>query len=385
MIAYNKTSLHNERIQEQSTTAFENNFISKDELQKIKLKYPVQFYTPNIFIRIGLFILTLIILSFSFSLFSMPFMGSIENGWKILMLLFAMLTYAALEFMIQSNWHYKSGVDDALLWNFAGMLFGAISLILDAGSLTNSILAFFISFYCTIRFADRIMSVVVFLSLLAILFFLFTDHLGISKAIIPFVLMAASAAVYFLIKSLEKKESLKNYAHCFTMISIACMFSFYAAGNYYVVREVNNAMFHLTSDGSLPFGWMFWILTVLIPILYVARGIQKKDAIFLRVGLILIAAMICTIRYYHSIVPLEVAMTIAGSILLIFCYGLISYLKQPKFGFTYAELNKENKFEKLQIESLIIAETFGQQTKPAETTKFGGGSFGGGGAGGDFN
>lgn len=384
MIAYNKTSLHNERIQEQSTTAFENNFISKEELQHIKLKYPVQFYTPNIFIRIGLFILTGIILSFSFSLFSMPFLGSFENAWKGLMLFFALVTYAVLEFMVQSNKHYKSGVDDALLWNFAGMLFGSISLMLDAGALTNCVLAFLISLFCSIRFADRIMSVVVFLSFLAILFFLFTDHLGISKAIIPFVLMAASAAVYYLMKSLEKKEGLKNYVHCFTMISIAGILSFYAAGNYYVVREVNNAMFHLTGDGSLPFGWMFWILTVLIPILYIARGIQKKDAIFLRVGLLLIAAMVFTIRYYYSIVPHEVAMTIAGSILLILSYGLISYLKQPKFGFTYAELNKENKMEKLQIESLIIAETFGQQTKPTETTKFGGGSFGGGGAGGEF-
>jgi len=384
MIAYNKTSLHNERIQEQSTTAFENNFISKEELQHIKLKYPVQFYTPNIFIRIGLFILTGIILSFSFSLFSMPFLGSFENAWKGLMLFFALVTYAVLEFIVQSNKHYKSGVDDALLWNFAGMLFGSISLMLDAGALTNSLLIFLISLFCSIRFADRIMSVVVFLSFLAILFFLFTDHLGISKAIIPFVLMAASAAVYYLMQSLEKKEGLKNYVHCFTIISIASLLSFYAAGNYYVVREVNNAMFHLTGDGSLPFGWMFWILTVLVPILYIARGIQKKDAIFLRVGLLLIAAMIFTIRYYYSIVPHEVAMTIAGSILLILSYGLINYLKQPKFGFTYAELNKENKMEKLQIESLIIAETFGQQTKPTETTKFGGGSFGGGGAGGEF-
>ncbi len=384
MIAYNNTSLHNERIQEQSTTAFENNFISKEELLAIKNKYPVPFYTPNIFIRIGLFILTLIILSFSFSLFSLLFMSSLENAWKGLMLFFALLTYAALEFMVQTKHHYKSGVDDALLWNFAGMLFGSISLILDAGALTNCVLVFLISFYCSIRFADRFMSVVAFLSLLGILFFLFTDHLGISKAIIPFVLMAASAAVYFLVKNLEKRKSPENYEHCFTMISIASLLSFYAAGNYYVVREVNNAMFHLSTDGSLPFGWLFWILTVLVPILYIARGIQKKDALFLRVGLFLIAAMIFTIRNYYHIIPHEVFMTITGSVLLILSYGLISYLKQPKYGFTYAELNKENKMGKLQIESLIIAETFGQQTKPTETTKFGGGSFGGGGAGGEF-
>lgn len=384
MIAYNKTFLHNEQIQEQSTTAFENNFINNEELQHIKLKYPVQFYTPNIFIRIGLFILTGIVVSFSFSLFSMPFMGSFENAWKGLMLFFALITYAALEFMIQTKKHYKSGVDDALMWYFAGMLFASISFIIDAGSLTNFILAFLISFYCLLRFADRVMSAVTFFSFLGILFFVFTDHVGISKAIIPFVLMGASAGVYFLIKTLEKKEQLKNYTSCFTIINIVSLFSFYAAGNYYVVREVNNALFHLTSDGSLPFGWLFWILTILIPIVYLVRGIQKKDAKFIRIGLVLIAAMILTILYYYPIVPVEVAMTIAGSILLILSYALIKFLKQPKFGFTYAELNKENNFEKLQIESLVIAETLGEQTTPTETTRFGGGSFGGGGAGGEF-
>ncbi len=384
MISYNKTSLHNERVREQSTTAFENNFISKEELLAIKNKYSVQFYTPNIFIRIGLFILTLIVVSFSFSLFSLLFMNSLENAMNGLMLFFSLLTYAALEFMAQTQHHYKSGVDDALLWNFAGMLFGSICLLLNAGALTNCLLAFFISLYCSFRFADRIMSTAAFLSFLGILFFLFTDHLGISKAIIPFVLMAASAAVYLLVKTLEKKESLKNYSHCFTIIIIVSLLSFYAAGNYYVVREVNNAMFHLTSDGSLPFGWLFWILTVLVPILYIARGIQKKDAIFLRVGLLLIAAMIFTVRHYYHLIPHEVFMTITGFILLVVSYTLIKYLQQPKFGFTYADLDKEHAFEKLQIESLIIAETLGQQSTPAETTKFGGGSFGGGGAGGEF-
>lgn len=384
MIAYNKTSLHNNDVRKQATAAFENNLLSAEELQQIKEKYPVQFYTPNFFIRIGLFILTGIIVSFSFSLFSLVFMSSGEIVWKGLLLFFSLLTYAVLEFMIEKNNHYKSGVDDALMWNSAGMLLGSLILIIDSGALTNSILTFFISFYCSARFADRIMSAVAYLSFLAMLFFLFTDHLGISKAVIPFVLMAASATVYFLMNRLEKKETLKNYEHCFTVIIICSLLSFYAAGNYYVVREVNNAMFHLTSDGSLPFGWLFWILTVLIPLVYIVIGIQKKDVIFLRIGILLIAAMIFTIRYYHSVLPLEVAMTIAGSVLLILSYASINYLKQPKFGFTYAELKSKHKDEKSLIESLVVVETLGQQAKPADATKFGGGSFGGGGAGGEF-
>lgn len=384
MIAYNKTSLRNNDIRKQSTAAFENNLITADELQQIKEKYPVHFYTPNFFIRIGLFILTVIIVSFSFSLFSVIFMSSIENAMKGLLLFFSLLTYAALEFMIEKNNHYKSGVDDALMWNSAGMFLASLMLIIDSGALTNCILTFLVSFYCSARFADRIMSAVAFLSFLAILFFLFTDHLGISKAIIPFVLMAASAAVYLLMTRLEKKTNLKNYEHCFTVIIICSLLSFYAAGNYYVVREVNNVMFHLTNDGSLPFGWLFWILTVLIPILYIIRGVQKKDVIFLRIGVLLIAAMIFTIRYYYSILPIEIVMTLAGPVLLILSYVLINYLKQPKFGFTYSELNSANKDEKSLIESLVIVETLGQQAKPADTTKFGGGSFGGGGAGGEF-
>lgn len=384
MIAYNKTSLHNERIQEQSTTAFENDLISKEELQNIRLKYPVQFYTPNLFIRIGLFILTGIVVSFSFSLFSIMFMVGGENVLKGLLLFVSLLTYAALEFMVKKNHHYKSGVDDALLWNFAGMLFGSLMLILDAGTLTNCVLVFIISLYCSIRFADRIMSIVSILSFLAILFFLFTDHLGISKAIIPFVLMVTSAAVHLLICNLEKKERLKNYVHCFTMTIIVSLLSFYAAGNYYVVKEVNNAMFHLTQDGSLPFGWLFWIFTILLPILYIIRGIQKKDVIILRTGVLLVTAMIFTIRYYYSLAPIEIILTIAGAALLVISYALINYLKQPKFGFTYAELNKENRNEKSLVESLLISETLGDQAKPTNTTKFGGGSFGGGGAGGEF-
>ena len=384
MIAYNKTYLHNKDVQDQATSAYENDLIGSDELQQVKEKYPVHFYTPNFFIRIGLFILTYLVVSFSFSLFSVIFMSSIESAMKILLLLFSLLTYAVLEFMVDKNRHYKSGVDDALLFASAGMLLGSLILILESGALTNCILTFLISFYCSLRFADRFMSVVASLSFLGILFFLFTDHLGISKAIIPFVLMAASAIVYFLVSRLQKKTELKNYEHCFTVVIISSLLSFYAAGNYYVVREVNNAMFHLTSDGSLPFGWLFWILTVILPIVYIIRGIQNKDVILLRIGVLLIAAMIFTIRYYYEILPIEIVMTIAGSVLLTLSYILINYLKQTRFGFTYIEQPQNEKDEKSLIESLIIVETLGQQTKADDSTKFGGGSFGGGGAGSDY-
>ena len=76
---------------------------------------------------------------------------------------------------------------------------------------------------------------------------------------------------------------------------------------------------------------------------------------------------------------------ICGAIMLIVSFGLIRYLEPPKFGFTSAVLANTNKIGNINIEALIIAETFsGTQQPTSNDTNFGGGSFGGGGATGDF-
>ena len=116
-------------------------------------------------------------------------------------------------------------------------------------------------------------------------------------------------------------------------------------------------------------------------------GIQKKDAVLIRMGLILIAAIVFTVRYYYHFFPTETAMMIGGLIMIAIAYTLIKYLKVPKHGFIDEEQNDSTSIARKQIESLIIAETFGQtkiETQTGNNTEFGGGSGGGGGAGGDF-
>ena len=77
-------------------------------------------------------------------------------------------------------------------------------------------------------------------------------------------------------------------------------------------------------------------------------------------------------------------MTVGGLLLTAIAYGLIQYLREPKNGFTYQLGFDKHLLDKMNIEALIIAETF-TTTVPAENnTGFGGGSFGGGGASGDF-
>ena len=51
-------------------------------------------------------------------------------------------------------------------------------------------------------------------------------------------------------------------------------------------------------------------------------------------------------------------------------------------GITFKETEEESSI--IEAESLLIAQTFGQQAAKSNDVDFGGGKFGGGGAGGDF-
>jgi hypothetical protein len=143
---------------------------------------------------------------------------------------------------------------------------------------------------------------------------------------------------------------------------------------------------YLKEGESIPGGWIFWIPTVLLPFIYIFKGIQRKDIILLRTGLLFIAAIICTIRYYHHLAPLEVAMTIGGLIMVLIAYAITKYLTPAKHGFTHAEPNDPRLAGLLQLESLVVTQSF-HQTTGTETDKhldFGGGSGGGGGSTGNF-
>jgi len=270
-----------------------------------------------------------------------------------------------------------------MLWGAGISLFCGISIPNEFGGLLNSLFIFIICSLATLRYADKLMAVVAFLAMLGILFYTCVETGSTAKAIAPFIIMAASLATYFAVYPAKKRYLL--YSSSLLMVEIAALISLYAAGNYYVVREISDSMFQLNLQpgDTIPFGWLFWIFTALIPVIYLARGIQKKDAVLLRVGLLLFAAIVFTVRYYHSLLPIEIIMTIGGIVLMTAAYGLMKWLTKPVHGFTSLEIPTGNDMDKMQIESLILAQTF----KPGTGTDrpiSGGGDFGGGGASGEY-
>ncbi|MEI2750511.1 MAG: hypothetical protein V9E88_17355 [Ferruginibacter sp.] len=67
-MGYNSIWLKNRLIVQEAGEAYAQQLITEAELQSVKRIYPVGFYTPNYIIRIGMFLLTLLVLLFSLGL-----------------------------------------------------------------------------------------------------------------------------------------------------------------------------------------------------------------------------------------------------------------------------------------------------------------------------
>jgi len=385
MISYKSKQLDNLEVTDAAEEAFKKQQITLEEFNNLRALYPVELYRPNPYVRIGLFILTLVAVFFAFGLFCLIFAsGGSESAFGGLTFFFGLLTYGGIEFMIHENRHYKSGVDTALMWMSGCAFVGAMVLWTDRlniGPLPYSIIITLIATFFVLRFADALMSIIAFLSLLAAFFFAF-EHAG--RMVIPFLVMAVSFAVYFGATKLSKIYTYRHYLSCLQVIQVVSLITLYLGGNYFVVREVSNEMFDLDlKEGqSIPGAIIFWIFTVIIPPIYLYFGIKNKDRILIRTGLLLFAGIVFTVRYYHSIAPLEVAMTLGGVVLIAVAYTLTKWLQPAKHGFT-SEQTDEDKEDAIQLESLIIAQTFSHQQQP-DGFKFGEGTGAGGGATGEF-
>jgi len=391
MISYNKTWLANLRIREQLKNELKKGNITPQEFTTVTEKYKVGFYTPNLLGRIGLFILTIVIVGFTYALLSLMAGSSAESaGWFCFL---SVLSYTALELIVRFKFHYRSGVDDALLV-ISGIVFSATVFFLiygDSGrddKLFLSEIAFIVSLWLTLRFDDTLAAAFCAGSFFAMILFGWTKAGSMAMDTAPFVMMLGSIFVFWRLSHYKIKKAVVNYQNSLLIAQIVALLVFYAAGNYYVVRVLGDDLKGIDSSyqTAIPFGAFFWLWTMLIPFVFIALGLKQKSKLFLRTGVVLVAAAVITYKNYYHLLPVDVEFTIAGLAILALVYGVTRYLKTPKHGFTKDDIDEDIKADEIKVESLLVANSFADTpTAPADNgIKFGGGDFGGGGATGGF-
>ena len=367
--------------------------ISRNEYNAILEKLKTPLYIPNIFVRIGLFLLTLVLIVsliglFSFSLFSMD-----EMGWGIYLITQSVIFYAILEkFIVNGKHHFGSGVDDMLLY-YSLVTFSSGIVFIQADIFSDNLPVYLyimfpliVSICCALRFTDKLLTAVSFLGLYGMLFFILYEFEDFGMAILPFVVMLISAILYFQIKKIEDIRELKPWKDCITICEVLSLLMFYLGGNYLVVKELSVNLLGSNATADIPLSWLFHATTVIIPLAYFYFGIKRKDILLIRVALLTVGLAVFTLKYYYSLGHPEVTLTLAGAIMLGIAIFVIKYLKEPKFGYTHHQI-LNSKWGNVDAEAYLISQTMGDTDVPKEEKsemEFGGGQFGGGGAGGGF-
>lgn len=392
MIIYNQIWLDNLQIVKKLRNDLEDGYITKNEFLAIKQQYPVGFYLPKIVGVIGFFILTLFAVTLSVAFLSMLAAGgnfAFSPYWTLFLCIGC---YACLEGMTKANHYFHSGIDNALLYYTAGLANTTAFWIVgffrneQSGLLPAFIILTLVYLYLTLRFADLLMAAATCICLFCTIYFTWVKAGDLGMATMPFMMMMAAAAVYYILNLLRKKSIAINYLNCIAAGRLVTIVVLYLAGNYFVLNKLNNLLKNLDdSHTQVQLGWLFWLWTILLPLVLLTTAIKNKDRLLLRTGMALSVAAVFTFRYYYHLLPVEVMLTICGVILLLLAYTIINYLKQPKKGITYTEVRKTN-LENLNIEGFIIGQTMGHahQTSTKSQSPFGGGSGGGGGSSDSF-
>ncbi len=388
MIAYNNSGLENRRNLREAAEAERENLISAEEHADIRRAFKDPFYSPPFFARLGFFVLTCICISFGLGFFAALTSFDSASNFVIQTFLAAITCFGALEWLIRNKQHLRSGVDDAFLYVAFGLAIGGCFLIqFNMSPILQWSLFLILASACVVRYADRLMALIALGSLLLLAFFTGLKIGPVGKALLPFILMLISAIVYSTINACDRKKSLRNYRPVFSLLKTSALICLYVAGNYFVVREANSQMSENPSGPSpeIPFAWFFWVITIGLPAFFIWLGLKRKERFFLVTGLILIAATVFTIRYYHGFLAPEWAMLLGGLFLLAVAAATMKYLKSAKNGITAAKQGPDPLAGLAQIEALIIDETLSPVAmSPEPRVVFGGGSGGGGGAGGQF-
>jgi hypothetical protein len=387
MIAYSSQWLEALQVRRQAARWHRKNLIGTAQYEAILAAYPVGFYTPNVFVRIGLAIFCWVLVSSAFGIFSLFILDSgSEVAFGVGLLFFGGGLLVALESIISAKHHYRSGIDDALLYVALGCFISGLCLLipgLDENFLSFCVLALPVLTVGAVRYIDKLVTVLAFLCLSAVVFLTILEIGSVGRLVLPFVLMAYAAAGYLLVRRLKGRPKLRLWSACLDVLEGLCLITFYVSGNYFVIQVLSEAMF---DQPDVPMAFVFYAFTVVVPVAYIALGLGQRDRLLLRAGMVLLVLTVLTFQYFFSLGHPEILVTVAGAALVIFAYVVIRLLKRGNLLFTYTQ-DVEEPEEDQELESFVINETFAKSVQSQASVgenPFGGGQFGGGGSTGNY-
>ena len=392
MIVYDKNLLDNLTLVEEANSLEAGGFISKEQKVLIKKELPAFKRQSNLLVRLGFFLLgAFLYLSICGVIALIGLTGSSYSErtfFNIYCYLFAIVGFAGAEFFGQQK-YYGHGLDDAFILGALLNVGFAIAITTEGYELNIAFFVAVASFIMYRRYLHLLSLLVFCIAASAVLFYGMFEFGTVGQMILPFVTMLVAAVFYFFTKRMITNLKQSYYYKGLLLANSFCLILFYLSCNYLVVRELSVGLLgkEILPGHDIPFAFFFYAFTFIVPFVYLVQSLKTKDRLLLWISFLAIGFSIYTVRYYYSVLPIEVALTIGGLVLFVIAYFSIKKLKDNEEGLTFKPDRINNSNAILNAEALIVASTFGMKPEaktPDSPMDYGGGGFSGGGSEGTF-
>ncbi len=400
MIAFNKTLLHNSFLVDEATNLKNSGFLSSENFSLIKKENPPLKSNKNILLRFGFFLLGSFLFGSIMSLLAFFTFTTSSNSNSSSIILFALYSIIGMficEFLSKEYLGY--GIDDAFILGTIGSICGfVVNLITNFMKMDENYYSSFNQYQIFIFITIAITSLMACLrychwisgliSLIGITgtFYTLISPYNIGLKLMPFLMMFLAVGLYFLYLKLSEINKIYHYSNSLVVLKSFSLILFYLSGNYLVVRTLSEKLMEnfLKEDQDIPFATLFWIVTFSVPAFYLYWSILKKDKVFLNIGFMTFCFSIFTFRTYHSVLPAEIAMTLAGMFIFTITYFIIKKIRYNDTGVTFKPDRNTNSTNLVNLEAVIINSEINMAPQVEDSIDFDGGKFSGGGAGDSF-
>jgi len=374
--------------------------LSKAQYERLEQETVSELRTTNIFLRLILFLFTLLCVAATAGLFFKVFVSrSPDQTTGIFLLIFAVVCYVATEAAASQAHLYRHGIEEALAVCSVAFFCLGMQLAVFSGrpySPKPDVVQ------CVMPAAGVVFSLWIwrrfglwYAFLAAMVFALFlpgywTSSHWAQHAIVA-LLYALGLVCVIAARSGEHRED--DYAGVEALLWLGI----YLAMNLQLSSLNTRAQWlgvGTTPASEFPrsFYWTTWVLVWCLPGVVLARGIRRKHRLVIASGAIVAILTFVTNKPYlgwprHTWDPMLLGILLTGTALFIRRW-LVRGPGEIRRGFTAARLSGRDK-NWMHVGSAALGLVTPQSITPAAQAKsaafrFGGGSTGGGGAGGDF-
>ena len=403
MRLYSASSEETLRARKLLTDWFGDGFLTKAQYQLLEQETVSDLRTTNIFLRLVLFLFTLISVGGAGALFFKVFLsGPSQQTAGVFFLIFAAVCYAAAEAAVSQARLYRYGIEEALAVCSVGFLCAGIQGAFLSGrpyspspdvaqSLIPAAGAVF-SLWIWRRFGLS------YAFLAAMIFLIFVPGYWTSSHSAQHLIVAGFYATGLIAVAAVRSHHRFDYLdEAYSLVEALLWLGVYLTINLKLLSlDLPAKWWGGIPDTSglfpRPFYWGTWVMIWCLPPIVLARGMRQKDRFVIAVGAIVATLTLVSNKPYlgwprHTWDPMLLGILLT-SVAVFIRQWLARGPGGIRHGFTAARLSGKDKHW-INVGATVLGPLSPHSITPdpqpsSSDFRFGGGQTGGGGAGGDF-